>query len=286
MLIKHHFFHGHWRGGWVLSRKKGCLPGRDRLALLMALLAIILCSSNSLIEAPAATLPATASVTHVIDGDSFVAHFSDGMTRGVRLIGVNAPEMTDERENVRTWAFLAKRFAVHHLEGRKIKLEYDWNNLDKYGRVLAYVRPRGGELFNELIIRQGFAYIFLLYPFRKDYQESFRSAQQEAVRQGRGLWGKEPPPEIGLSDIRNRMGEYVTVRFSCARVREGRGYVFLSPAKAELEVLISRESGVDVIPVNQFKSRMIVVSGILEKNGKCPRIYVLFKRQFQAQLNN
>ena len=245
----------------------------------MALLAIILCSSNSLIEAPAATLPATASVTHVIDGDSYVAHFADDLDRGVRLIGVNAPELTDERENVRYWAFLAKRFAVHHLEGRKIKLEYDWNDLDKYGRVLAYVRSGNGELFNELIIRQGFAYIFLLYPFRKDYQESFRSAQQEAVRQGRGLWGKEPPPEVGLSEVQGRLGEYVAIHFTCAKVMDGEGYLFVSPASGELQVLISKESGLMLPPAVQFKNKVIAVAGLLEKGKRQPRIYILFQRQ-------
>jgi micrococcal nuclease len=245
----------------------------------MALLAIIICSSNNLIEAPAATLPAIASVTHVIDGDSFVAHFADGLNRGVRLIGVNAPELTDERENVRYWAFLAKRFATHYLEGRKVNFEYDWNKLDKYGRVLAYVRSGDGDLFNELIIRQGFAYIFLLYPFRKDYQESFRSAQQEAVRQGRGLWGKEPPAIVGLSDIRKRMGDYIKVRFSCARVRDGEGYIFVGPASGELQVLISKESGLMLPPAVQFKNKVITVAGLLEKGKRQPRIYVLFQRQ-------
>jgi micrococcal nuclease len=279
MLIIHRFFHGYWRGGRGLSQKKGCFLGRDRLALLMALLAIILCSSNSLIEAPAASLPATASVTHVIDGDSYVVHFADGLDRGVRLIGVNAPELTDERENVRYWAFLAKRFATHHLEGRKVKLEYDWNKLDKYGRVLAYVRPQGGELFNELILSRGFATIFMQYPFRKDYQEAFRNAQQEAVRQGRGLWGKEPPPEAGLSEVQGRLGEYVAVHFTCAWVMDGESYIFVSPASGELQVLISKESGLLLPPAGQFKNKEIAVAGLLEKGKGQPRIYVLFQRQ-------
>ena len=249
---------------------------------MIALLAIILSSSNSLIEAPAASLPVTASVTHVIDGDSFVAHFADGVSRGVRLIGVNAPEMTDERENVRCWAFLAKRFVVHHLEGRKIKLEYDLNKLDKYGRVLAYVRSGGGELFNKLIIRQGFAYIFLLYPFRKDYQESFRSAQQEAVRQGRGLWGKEPPPEIGLTEVQSHLGEYIAVRFTCATVKDGERFIFISPKNGELQILISKESGLSLPPAAQFKNKVIAVAGLLEKSERRPRVYILFQRQLGA----
>jgi micrococcal nuclease len=280
VLIKHHFFRNLWRKGGVLSPHKGSFrAGTDRSAVLIALFAFILAFSNSLIEAQANSLPTTATVTYVIDGDSFVAHFADGLNRGVRLIGVNAPEMTDERENVRYWAFLAKRFAVHQLEGRNIKLEYDWNNLDKYGRVLAYVRSGDGELFNELIIRQGFAYIFLLYPFRKDYQESFRSAQQEAVRQSRGLWEKEPPTEIGLSEVQSHLGEYIAVRFTCATVKDGERYIFINPENGELQILISKESGLLLPTAAQFKNKVIAVAGLLEKGKRQPRIYVLFQRQ-------
>ena len=233
-----------------------------------------------------APFPSSATVTHVIDGDSFIARFADGLSRGVRLIGINAPEMTDEREDVRVWAFLAKRFAVHHLEGRKIKLEYDWNNLDKHGRVLAYVRPWGGELFNEQIIRRGFAYVFLLYPFRTDYQESFRRAQQEAIRQGRGLWAKNPPPQIDLAQVRSRVGDYVAVRFRCAKVREGEHYMFLSPKPGELQVFIWKEAGVVLPPAQQFKNQMISAAGLLEKEGGQPKMYVLFQPQMIRVTND
>jgi micrococcal nuclease len=281
-MIIRHFFQVHWAGEREPSPKKESFPGRKNLVFSIALVAIILSSSYGLVEAPAASLPDSATVTHVVDGDSCVAHFADGFDRGVRLIGINAPELTDDRENVRYWAFLAKRFATHYLEGSTIRLEYDWNTWDKYGRVLAYVRLGSGGLFNELILSRGFAYIFLLYPFRKDYQEAFRSAQHEAVQQGRGLWGKEPPLEIALSEVRGRLGEYVTVRFTCARVTDGKSYIFVSPAGEEMQVLISKESALLLPPAGQFKNKEIAVAGVLEKGKNRPRIYVLFQRQLSV----
>jgi micrococcal nuclease len=224
-----------------------------------------------------ASLPTSATIAHVVDGDSFIARLSDGQSRGLRLIGINAPEMTDERDDVRAWAFLAKRFAAFHLQGRRVQLAYDWNVEDKYGRLLAYIRTRDGELFNAKIIRQGFAYVFLLYPFRKDYQESFREAQRQAVRQGRGLWAKNPPAEVGLAEVQNRAGELVTVRFRCATARGGKLPVVLSSKDGKLQVLVWKDDGTAVPPASQFKNKIVVVSGLLEEEGNQPRMHVLFQ---------
>jgi len=256
---------------------------RTPFAALCIFTAVVLSGGHPL---GAASLPTVATITRVVDGDSFVARFADGQSRGLRLIGINAPEMTDEREDVRTWAFLAKRFAAFHLQGRRVQLEYDWNVEDKYGRVLAYVRPREGELFNEQIIRRGFAYIFLLYPFRKDYQESFRAAQREAVRQGRGLWAKNPPPEVDLAEVRNQVGDLVTIRFRCAKARGGKQPVLLSSQEGQLQVLVWKDAGTVLPPPGQFKNKMIIVTGLLETEGNQPRMHVLFQPRMIRVTNN
>lgn len=227
--------------------------------------------------------PSSAEVLYVVDGDSFHARFPDGTAGGVRLIGVNAPEMTDEREDVRYWAFLAKRFAVHHLAGKKIRLEYDWETKDVHGRLLAYVRLPGGEerLFNRLIIRSGFAYAFLKYPFREDYEREFRQAQQEAVGEGSGLWREGPPPEITLSEAGNRLGEHAAVRFTCAEVRGLRRYYALAAREEGFQVLVSKSCGLDLSRAPSWAGRRMVVSGILEGTPGRVRIYVCFPIQLR-----
>ncbi|MBN2198625.1 MAG: thermonuclease family protein [Candidatus Aminicenantes bacterium] len=229
--------------------------------------------------------PASAVVLYVVDGDSFHARFPDGKAGGVRLIGVNAPEMTDEREDVRAWAFLAKRFAIHQLAGKKIKLEYDWETRDAYGRLLAYVRLPGGErkLFNKLIIGRGFAYAFLKYPFREDYQREFRRAQQEAVREGRGLWRKDAPPEITPAEAGNRLGDLAAVRFRCAEVKELRRYYALIAREGGFQVLVSKSCGLDLSPVSSWAGRRMVVSGIVEGAPGRISIYVCFPIQIQTE---
>lgn len=267
---------------------------RQRRLLGFAFLLVFLTISGGFISAGGQTPrpagdepkpPPSAVVLYVVDGDSFQARFPDGKTGGVRLIGINAPEMTDGREDVRYWAFLAQRFAVHHLAGKTIALEYDWETRDVYGRLLAYARlPGEGEgLFNRLIIRSGFAYAFLKYPFREDYQREFRRAQQEAAGEGRGLWRKDPPPEIKPAEASGRLGEHVAVRFRCAEVKPMRRYVSVVPREGGFQVLVSKKCGLDLSGAASWAGKEMVVSGIVEGTAGRARLYVCFLRQIRPR---
>lgn len=72
--------------------------------------------------------------------------------------------------------------------GDRIRLEYDWERRDKYGRTLAYVYLEDGTFLNAEIIRQGYGFAYTRFPFK--YLEEFRKLEQEARETGRGLWGK------------------------------------------------------------------------------------------------
>jgi micrococcal nuclease len=228
-------------------------------------------------EAP----PSSAVVLYVFDGDSFQARFPDGSAGGVRLIGVNSPEMTDGRDDIRCWAFLAKRFAAHHLAGKRVELEYDWEKKDVHGRLLAYVRlPSGGErLFNKLIIRSGFAYAFLKYPFRDDYRKDFQRALQDARREGSGLWRKGPPPEVPASRAGTRLGEHVTLRVRCAEVADGKRYLTVFPDEGGLRILVSKESGLDLGDAASWPGKRLAFSGILEQSPQGIMMHVHFSSQ-------
>ena len=147
-----------------------------------------------------ATLPALAGdvfvVRHVSDGDTLILR--DGPR--VRLIGVDTPEMHDTQRNredarrnrlsektVGEFAEKAKQFVREAVEGRSVRLEYDWQRTDKYGRTLAYVyREDDGYFLNEAIVREGYGFAYLAFPFK--LSEEFRSLAREAQKEGRGLW--------------------------------------------------------------------------------------------------
>ena len=72
--------------------------------------------------------------------------------------------------------------------GQTIQLEKDVSNTDRYGRDLLYVWI-GGQLFNERLVRDGFA-MLATYPPDLKFVDRIREAQQEAYYAGRGLWGE------------------------------------------------------------------------------------------------
>jgi micrococcal nuclease len=71
-------------------------------------------------------------------------------------------------------------------EGKEVRLEYDWQKRDKYGRLLAYVYLMDGTFLNAEIIKQGYGFAYTHFPFK--YLEEFRRFEREARENGRGLW--------------------------------------------------------------------------------------------------
>ncbi|MEW5899990.1 MAG: thermonuclease family protein [Acidobacteriota bacterium] len=214
------------------------------------------------LQAPFST---SGTVVFVFDGDTVKVKFEDGLERRVRLIGADAPELDDQREKIALWAQLAKRFAFFHLSGRRIRLTYDFEPLDKHGRVLAYIWTDEGRLFNELMIARGFGHAFLSYPFRSDYQRSFREAETEARNEKRGLWRDEGPEAVSLDEARPSLGDYVSIRFTPAEISENRFYVYLSVAGRKFEALIPRERRTLFPSAETLRGKELVATGLLEE---------------------
>jgi micrococcal nuclease len=82
------------------------------------------------------------------------------------------------------------------LQGRPVRLEFDVERIDRYGRTLAYVWL-GDDLFNETLVARGFAQV-TTYPPNVKYVDRFLAAQRDARSHERGLWGavcNQPKPE-------------------------------------------------------------------------------------------
>lgn len=121
-------------------------------------------------------------VVRVVDGDTLLL---DGDER-VRLIGVDTPESVDPRRPVQSYGKEASAFTRRLAEGKRVRLAFDQERKDRYGRTLAYVYLEDGTLLNAEIIRQGYGHAYTRFPFR--YAEQFRAYEREAREQRRGLW--------------------------------------------------------------------------------------------------
>lgn len=128
----------------------------------------------------AATVQADqARFLNAIDGDS-VRVVMNGRTHEVRLIGIDAPEWGQEYGNQ------AKCEVLRLCHGRPVRLEYDRERRDRYGRLLAYVYC-DGRLVNEAMVRAGLAMTLPVQPNTR-YATRLRQAQEAAKAKRQGFW--------------------------------------------------------------------------------------------------
>ena len=81
----------------------------------------------------------------------------------------------------------ATAFTQRTVGGKRVRVEYDQQRRDTYGRTLAYVYLENGTFVNAEIIRQGYGFAYTKYPFK--YLDQFRQLEREARDAKRGLWG-------------------------------------------------------------------------------------------------
>jgi len=115
-------------------------------------------------------------VTRVIDGDTIEI---EGGAK-VRYIGIDAPEIGEP------YYLEAEEANCNLVEGKKIRLEKDVEDKDKYGRLLRYVWV-DDIMVNAELVRLGYAYCYS-YPPNLKYQTYFLQMEKEAREHKRGLW--------------------------------------------------------------------------------------------------
>ena len=130
-------------------------------------------------------------VVKVIDGDTLSVDI-DGKIEVLRLMGINTPETVDPRKQVECFGTEASAKAKESLTGQRIRLEGDTTQgeRDKYDRLLGYVFLEDGRFFNDLMVREGYAYEYT-YSIPYKYQDQFNQAEQEARGNKRGLWADD-----------------------------------------------------------------------------------------------
>jgi micrococcal nuclease len=138
-----------------------------------------------------AATPQTARVVTVHDGDTITVRL-DGRTEKIRLVGIDSPELQDERQVYRDAAYAARDYARSRLGGETVTLETEprQGDRDAYGRLLRYVILDDGTNVNEDFVRKGYAHVYDKFSFT--LKPRFKAAEAEAKRLKLGVW-KLPP---------------------------------------------------------------------------------------------
>ncbi len=122
-------------------------------------------------------------VKRIADGDT--VELTDG--RLVRYIGVNAPEINHELQRAEPFGFEARSLNAQLVGSKAVRIEYDLERFDAYGRTLAYVFLPDGAMANARLLQAGLAYYLHKTPNVK-YELSLLRMQREAMRSREGIW--------------------------------------------------------------------------------------------------
>lgn len=239
-------------------------------SFLLSLLLILACSQFTYSQ---------IKVVEVIDGDT--VKLSDG--RLLRYIGLDTPEVRVKDKgggfNYRPQPFSleAKEFNRKLVEGRFVRIEFDIEKTDRYGRLLGYCFV-DNIFVNARLIEQGYAVLYT-YPPNVKYVDLLVASQKKARETKKGLWGSFPVINHSqankyINQIRSVEGVVVGIYKSakCVFLNFGQDY------RSDFTVVIFNNAlgafskeGID--PESFYEGKEIRVTGkIREYNG--PEIIV------------
>lgn len=128
---------------------------------------------------------AMVKVDRVVDGDTAKV-FYGGESVYVRYIGIDTPESVKPDSPVECFGEESKTLNADLIEGQQMKLVFDREKRDHYGRLLAYVYVNG-KMINAELLRRGYATTLEVSP-NTSRAGQFRGLEREARQQDRGLW--------------------------------------------------------------------------------------------------
>ncbi len=148
------------------------------LALLLILLPVLVSSQGD---------SAVVQVVRIIDGDTIEVCCVFGDRVKVRYIGIDTPETHHPMRGVEPYGMEAAEANRKLVDGKTVRLEFDVEQFDKYGRTLAYVYLEDGTFVNAWLVENGYAMVMTIPPNVK-HQGLFLKLQREAREDRRGLW--------------------------------------------------------------------------------------------------
>ena len=134
-------------------------------------------------------------VKTVYDGDTVV--LEDG--RKIRLLGINTPEVQHKDKMADAGGEDAKAWLINKLQNTKVRLEFDFEKTDKYGRTLAHLFSEKKEHINLSLVKAGLATISI-YPPNLLYVNELLAAENKAEQDKLSIWQR---PEYAAIPVGN-----------------------------------------------------------------------------------
>jgi len=140
-------------------------------------------SESSILQQSVTTYRYKHTIAYVYDGDTIKLENGEK----VRLLGIDTPEVASHYHKAIAGGKAAQKWLRQKLKGGHIYLEYDQQQRDKYGRLLAHIFLENGKHINVELVKRGLA-IVNLFPPNLRYSHMLLTAQQQAQQQQLGMW--------------------------------------------------------------------------------------------------
>ena len=172
---------------WFAARELRRSARGPWLLIVMAATAPVGCADR---RAERSDVAAVGRIVRVVDGDTIVVRTGESRV-SVRLLGIDTPEL--HRGAAECGARAARRSLARLAPaGSRVQLQTEpgtGDTHDRYGRLLAYVDGRRGDL-GERQLRAGAAYVYRYRGRRLGRLDRYRRAQNAAREHRRGAWSR------------------------------------------------------------------------------------------------
>ena len=140
------------------------------------------------------------TVERVVDGDTFKT------TKGekIRLLGINTPEIQHDTSPGQPFGKQAKIALMNLIANKQVRLTFDKEKKDKYGRTLAHVYLRDGLWVNAALVEQGLAHVYTFAP-NISAAKRLLHIEEKAIAAKRKMWGDKRWRVLTPKQLRTRL---------------------------------------------------------------------------------
>jgi len=123
------------------------------------------------------------NVANISDGDTFKTKQGER----VRLLGINTPEVAHQASPAQPMGSTASKELSNMIAGTTVRLAFDEQSKDDYGRTLAQVYLRDGTWVNGEMIRSGMAHVYTFTPNLR-WADQLTQLEKPARQAKLGIW--------------------------------------------------------------------------------------------------
>ncbi|MDQ6994855.1 MAG: thermonuclease family protein [Mariprofundaceae bacterium] len=123
------------------------------------------------------------TVAKVYDGDTFQTRQGEK----IRFLNLNTPEIQHRDSQAEIGGNIAKKALTALLLGKQVRLRFDKEKKDRYGRTLAQVWMRDGRWVNAWLLNQGYAHLYNFEPNTR-WAKKLAVEESKARQKKLGIW--------------------------------------------------------------------------------------------------